>query len=258
MFGDAVTNTAIFPVIACFPEWFVQERDCPYGRASNVPLANFTWPKDHSSWVAYIAAFYSLMPLLVGVGPALAFVWTRGTRELLAVVFFVFYVAPVVFIMKHIVADRRPEGSCLVSCGMPSGHALDCVSFLTWCALEIAFSKTVNPTRKICYVTALLAVFLPVGWSRIVLRDHSLRQVLVGTVIGALMGTSWYLFLCQRFCLWTIKAVEAQVACLCSNYPLDTPLVEIPWCVTQNAELEKSAPVKNPRFSEAPSYGSAP
>jgi len=212
----------------CEPEWYSKGMDCPYGVPFGPPMGYFTWPKEDDRQVLhYLAAFYSVMPFLLAVGFPILFVFTRGLREMLAIIFFWGHKA-VMRCLKHMAAQKRPEGSCLHSCGMPSGHSLDGASFLMWFVLEVAFSRSLSLREKVLCIAAVCAVFGPVAWSRLFFKDHSLSQVSVGTGVGILCGIAWYALLQLRAIEWLLKAIVANTF-LRPNYPIDPEPEETPW-----------------------------
>lgn len=214
----------------CLPEWHFRSETCPYGKESGFGPGRFTWPHPADvNCLDYVAAFYSLMPVFMGLFFPLLFLWTRGTRELLAVVFF-WLELPVMLVLKAIEAQKRPEGSCLVSCGMPSGHAMDAMGFFFWIALEIILVRSLSIRQKSLWLAASGILLLPVGWSRTVLLDHSWPQVIVGGAVGMLCAGLWYLFLRLRLVVWALKLLCAHLRFIEANFPPDFQ-EEAPWAV---------------------------
>jgi len=187
----------------CLPEWSLQNRPCPYGVRTGLPLAHFTWPGEGATLFHYVAAFYSLNPFMVAAGALLLLLWFRGTRELLLLTFVGGVTLPTMICMKNLFAEKRPDGSCLLSCGMPSGHAMLSIGLMAWLGLEVGlpggtFPPAIPgavPWRSVIALTLLGLFFLPVGWSRVVFHDHDWPQVLAGSAVGAVQGVAWYLAL---------------------------------------------------------------
>jgi len=214
----------------CLPEWQVRGEKCPYGHVAGFGPAKYTWPHPVDvTWLHYIAAFYSLVPVFIAFLFPLLFLWTRGTRELLAVVFF-WLQLPVVLVLKAIFAERRPEGSCLVSCGMPSGHTIDSMGFVFWIALEIIMLRSLSLRQKSLWLAAWGVFLLPVGWSRTFFLDHSWAQIIVGGAVGMICGGLWYLFLRLRLVVWALKLLCAHLRFINPNFPPDFQ-EEAPWVV---------------------------
>lgn len=83
-----------------------------------------------------VCAVYGTMPWVLVAGSLLEFFIRRGTRELNFLGFVCFVTLLNELIFKNIVKQMRPERSCLVSCGMPSGHATMAIGLLTVCLLD--------------------------------------------------------------------------------------------------------------------------
>eukprot|EP00931_Biecheleriopsis_adriatica_P054621 TRINITY_DN32153_c0_g1_i1.p1 TRINITY_DN32153_c0_g1~~TRINITY_DN32153_c0_g1_i1.p1 ORF type:complete len:245 (+),score=24.31 TRINITY_DN32153_c0_g1_i1:80-814(+) len=232
-----------FTVEACLPEWFKKGESCPYGHTAGFLGGTFTWPEPSSvQWIDYVAAFYSLNPFLLLLTILLMGLWSRGARELFAFVFF--FVGNVVMgVAKLIIQQPRPEGSCSVSCGMPSGHTLTSISFFTWIALEVIYAQSIKSPQKGMILTVAGALLIPVGWSRTVFNDHSWGQVLVGASMGIVLGCFWCWLLSHRFTLWLVKLLKAWMPQTFNpNYPIDARPEEAAW---------------DPRAPGADNYGGA-
>lgn len=179
---------------ACVPEWALKGMACPHGFQSGLPFSTWTWPYEGVVTLHYVAAFYSAIPFFIMVGLPVLFLWTRGTREALAIVFW-FQLVIVMLVLKTLVALPRPEGSCLTSCGMPSGHTMVSIAYLVWICLEVGLSRAVAVQRKVLLLSAACVLLLPVGWSRTFFKDHDWPQVIVGGLVALLMACVWYFFL---------------------------------------------------------------
>ncbi|CAK8989060.1 unnamed protein product [Durusdinium trenchii] len=215
-------------VPACLPDWAQEGKSCPYGSKSGLLLGNWTWPDQGVTWIHYIGAFYSFMPMLVIFGILIYGLWTRGVRELFAFIFQGLTVV-VMTAMKLIIKQRRPVGSCSVTCGMPSGHTVATIGTFVWIALEVWAAKCMEPKQKALVLGVAGLLLIPVGWSRVLFHDHSWDQVLVGAVVGTLLAVIWYGFLTSRLAWWLIKLLKAWVPFVEVNYPIDGMTEEAPW-----------------------------
>merc|ERR1712008_55664 len=74
------------------------------------------------------------------------------------------------------------------TCGMPSGHSAYAVGLLC-----ILMQDLVLPERHHRQMRAatLLVCLLPITWSRVQLGDHSMAQVVVGSLLGAITAGMW-------------------------------------------------------------------
>lgn len=84
--------------------------------------------------------------------------------------------ATAALLLKEIIQQGRPFGSCSHSYGMPSNHVA-----LTSCFVTVqVFLYRDSPTRVLGY----LALLVSVAFSRVFLNYHTPVQCLAGTVLG--------------------------------------------------------------------------
>lgn len=151
--------------------------------------------------------FWSLVPYGMFFVLFAAFLFAGDTTSLS----FIFLMGCLVImnegILKHTINQKRPPGSCLYfkSYGMPSGHATTSIGMMTSMLLETWIDRPANvggPSRCVyslrnkCILTVvLLFMLLPVPFSRVVLYDHYVSQVLVGSVVGIVGALCWFAFM---------------------------------------------------------------
>jgi acid phosphatase family membrane protein YuiD len=91
-------------------------------------------------------------------------------------------------VLKKMFQEPRPAASASKSYGMPSGHSTNCYAWMTWSILEML----VTPGGSKAFITFLvifdLLVLGPVPYARVYLQDHTTKQVVVGSSIGAAIG----------------------------------------------------------------------
>ncbi len=217
--------------MSCSPQWFSAGQECPYGKT--LPLS-VTLPDDANGWEV-ISVGYGYVPWVVCFSILVLFVVYRGTRELAVGIGPCLAVA-VNELVKKLVEQQRPIGSCLTSCGMPSSHAATSISLLVYFLLDAGYrvrppitprsgtlpecdavrDTSVKLLKGLCCLpfswlsqyefTAYLAIWmpllLPVGISRVILMDHSASQVMAGGFIGMFVSMVWFwvvLWFRQRF-----------------------------------------------------------
>eukprot|EP00434_Breviolum_minutum_P024902 symbB.v1.2.021993.t1/scaffold1933.1/size95709/2 len=213
---------------ACVPQWAKAGQSCPFGVKAGILMGTWTWPNEGATWIHYVAAFYSFMPMTLIFAILLLGLWTRGLREVLAFIF-QFLCLIVMYILKMIIKQPRPEGSCSISCGMPSGHTLETIGTFVWICLEMCYASTISSRQKGVVIGVAGLLLIPTGWSRTVLHDHSWEQVAMGALCGTLLAISWYALLQQRVTLWLLKLVKAWLPFMELNYPVDGVVEEAPW-----------------------------
>jgi dolichyldiphosphatase len=180
-------------------KWFGDTSPCVYGQLVKIPLSSFTYPVESDS-VDIIAAIYSTMPLVILFGILCYGLLKRNFKFLLLLCGFIFHY-PFTQILKVIIKQSRPIGTCNKSPGMPSGHSFVSISvfvLITFVILEklIYIPHTTKKSRRTFFLSIFLflagILLIPVPWSRVHLKDHSVEQVVIGGILGAIWGGIWY------------------------------------------------------------------
>lgn len=175
--------------MTCEPAWSRNHLPCESGGKETLLLySSFTWPANPQP-LDYVAAFYSAMPFFALISVVLALIAFRGLWELVLLVYFPFILEASNVLLKGMFAEPRPPASCLISCGMPSGHSQASIGLGTYLVLELCRLKPAYWKWKIAAVVVLLT---PVPWSRVQLGDHSLKQVLAGSGFGIAFGLTYH------------------------------------------------------------------
>ena len=107
-------------------------------------------------------------------------------------------------VLKLFVEETRPEGSCVSSFGMPSGHAASAAAWLVHSIVWGWYGSAVQryrPSARVWISLMALLIFAPIPWSRVHLKDHSSWQCVVGILMGASVQGLWMLLL-----PWTWRA----------------------------------------------------
>lgn len=91
-------------------------------------------------------------------------------------------------VLKRVIQEPRPAASASKSYGMPSGHATNCYAWMVWCVVEILTNPSSSSGLTWLLVILALCVLGPVPLARVYLRDHTVKQVLVGCVVGTMIG----------------------------------------------------------------------
>jgi len=94
---------------------------------------------DPTSFLSVMSIFYGLVPYLVGFIYGVSFLLTGSLVPLTRLVVLGVIVVINDEILKKVVVQKRPIGSCLYfkSFGMPSGHAATSIGLLTYLLLEL-------------------------------------------------------------------------------------------------------------------------
>eukprot|EP00930_Biecheleria_cincta_P100656 TRINITY_DN9226_c0_g1_i2.p1 TRINITY_DN9226_c0_g1~~TRINITY_DN9226_c0_g1_i2.p1 ORF type:complete len:1120 (+),score=220.78 TRINITY_DN9226_c0_g1_i2:1000-4359(+) len=119
---------------ACTLPWQKEGlKQCPYGNRlpGDVTLPGGDVLREDSWFFLYVSVLYSFVPYGFGFMMFLKFAWRRGTRELYFLLFLLFIVVCNEVLVKPFFHFKRPDLSCLYSCGMPSSHAAISVGTVT-------------------------------------------------------------------------------------------------------------------------------
>ena len=166
-------------------KWFSTPPPCKNGELKRVPVSSFTAPTSPSIW-DIMAMFFSLVPLFIVVCLCIFAAYTRQFRQSVVWTAFFFMHFPITELLKIIIRQRRPEGSCNLNFGMPSGHSFAALSVLVFALFRFRFSPVL--------LGLAILMLAPVPWARVQLRDHSVAQAAVGGVLGATWGLVWVRF----------------------------------------------------------------
>jgi membrane-associated phospholipid phosphatase len=154
-----------------------------------------------------IMIIYSLIPVILPILLLVKLCWRRDTSSLLGIGFLGLIMLFSEGILKHLVKQTRPIGSCDCSYGMPSSHSATSYGFLVWIYLEVGFPIAgfeklngargwSNPQyRRVVYLVTSTVSFVPVPFSRVYFLYHSVAQVLVGIIVGSILALGWFGFL---------------------------------------------------------------
>jgi len=232
-----LAGLAVANAVLCRPEWAKRDGDdhCPYGTRLS---GDVTKPND-ADFGEWLCVIWSFIPFAwVGVVAVMLCI-RRGTTELLMLIFPAIQVAFNEVCVKQLVKQQRPEGSCCLTCGMPSSHATMSAGYIVWLLLEILVHtpadaavssedaaanleaglaepepKTIGPcsAHKIGAAFVVLSCFLPVMPCRHVLKDHSADQIAVGAAVGFVEAVVWF-FVLRQFIHPCLPAVHNSDTC---------------------------------------------
>lgn len=210
--------------MSCRPQWSLNGEPCPSGWQVPLPTAALTWPK-HAGLLDVVSVIFCCVPLVMLVANFLLLALRRTLRELLLFAFYPCLLQLIIGASQHLVFDDpRPARSCLVSCGMPSGH---CATALSVFALLVCEVRRCAPPRwssgRRAPVVAFASVaLLPIPLARVQLGDHFPRQAAAGSATGVVIGILYFLLLRQLQTRVEARAAsraaaghEAPDACCC-------------------------------------------
>jgi len=139
----------------------------------------------------YVAIFFGFTPVVLPLLLIAAALYLR-TKRLLFYSTFPIVCAVYVLLIKAVIEEDRPAGSACYDKGMPSSHAAIAIGLTVMLALDCAFNDRHPLKYKVPLMTAALLLLLPVPYSRVWLKDHSMSQVTVGVLVGIVLGSLWF------------------------------------------------------------------
>lgn len=208
--------------MGCQHLWQQEHQDCPYGFKLPFDVTwpdaakahSYGLPADESSevWI-FVNVLYSYVPLTVLVVHMLRLIVVRGSRELCIASVLIFTFVLNELILKQVFRHPRPEESCCTSCGMPSSHSAFALSLWGFHAYELLWRLQLRPFSWVDWehlresakeaqraamrswdeLDALQCLLLcgfwtvllgPVPFTRVILGDHSVEQVMIGSIVG--------------------------------------------------------------------------
>eukprot|EP00656_Telonema_subtile_P050503 TRINITY_DN6556_c0_g2_i1.p1 TRINITY_DN6556_c0_g2~~TRINITY_DN6556_c0_g2_i1.p1 ORF type:complete len:359 (+),score=61.24 TRINITY_DN6556_c0_g2_i1:181-1257(+) len=169
--------------------------------ANGTALPGDVTAPDSPSFGEVLAVIWSFLPYACGLGLVVEVFRRRTMWPLLMLLMAGMIVVVNEGFFKRVISQDRPSGSCLSSKGMPSSHAELSIGFWWYFHLECFFKRHLTSTHawtgkdKMTVMIAVYVLLLPVPFTRVVLHDHSWAQVGVGALVGAVIGTIWFVAL---------------------------------------------------------------
>jgi membrane-associated phospholipid phosphatase len=180
----------------------------------------------------FVSVFYTIIPfVMVGLWLTM-FAFTR--RLSLLMLMFVGGIGSAIneYALIYISREERPKESCIDAegKGFPSGHALNAMALFTWCFFEVLTRPYYTWRRRIFLIFVTGVVFIPVGPLRLVVHDHTWRQVWAGMVAGVLWGfIVWVVdrFIIARFLMEPF--FSSRIARILLKYDYDPEFLYSHW-----------------------------
>lgn len=166
-----------------------------------VPLSLTLVEYPEGDFIGKILALTSLLPFMIIVG-FLTLILFR--RDLHTIAFFAGILINdcINFILKHTICEARPirRQNVYVEYGMPSTHAQFMWFFTAYIFLFVCIrlhyntrTTTLENFWRLSTIIGSIIVAILVTYSRVYLLYHSNSQVLCGTLLGVILGITWFL-----------------------------------------------------------------
>ncbi|KAL3663154.1 hypothetical protein V7S43_011565 [Phytophthora oleae] len=206
---DSVDYVRCTTFAQCCEMWGEDSKRCERGPCTNTWIMrkffSLSMPLDSVTFWEVICTVYSMVPYLVLITIIVESLlrsrrYTRVFAILLPIILTVLNTVILVKVLGECDDCPRPAGSCLVSNGLPSGHATNAIGLWIWLVLEAVVGvghrvRRWPPRRKAVVVFFATLVLTPVPYSRYFLGDHTALQVAVGSADGLVLGTAYFFFI---------------------------------------------------------------
>ncbi|KAJ6235675.1 dolichyldiphosphatase 1 [Anaeramoeba flamelloides] len=169
-----------------------------------------------TAFFSYLMVYMSFNLYYFSVVLAILFFLLRR----LSILYIIFFTAVQILlnekILKNIIRQDRPKGSCSDDYGMPSSHSLLDLFWVTWFVLEITIGTRKNLKLKnkilITFVVLLNTVLVP--YSRYYLGYHTGLQIIIGSIMGFFWGLLNFFFISRynnkmKKWLWSWRITKA-------------------------------------------------
>ncbi|KAG7394486.1 hypothetical protein PHYBOEH_005147 [Phytophthora boehmeriae] len=192
----------------CCELWGEDSKRCERGPCTNTWIMrkffSLSMPTDSVTFWEVVCTVYSMVPYLVLITIIVEALvrsrrYTRVFAILLPIILTVLNTVILVKLLGECDECPRPAGSCLVSNGLPSGHATNSIGLWTWIVLETLVGVGVrvrrwSVRRRALIVFVATLVMTPVPYSRYFLGDHTTLQIVVGSADGFVLGVLYFFF----------------------------------------------------------------
>ncbi|KAG7392768.1 hypothetical protein PHYPSEUDO_014255 [Phytophthora pseudosyringae] len=223
---DSVDYVRCTSFAQCCEMWGEGSKRCERGPCTGTWIMrkffSLSMPLDGVTFWEVVCTVYSMVPYLALIAIiAEALLRSRRYTRVFAILLPIILTVLNTVILVKVLGDcdecPRPAGSCLVSNGLPSGHATNAIGLWIWIVLEtiVGVGERVrrwSPRRKAVVVLFATLVFTPVPYSRYFLGDHTAVQVAVGAADGLVLGVAYFFFIRWRGMRRAVDALARVVA----------------------------------------------
>ncbi|KAE9297368.1 hypothetical protein PF008_g23762 [Phytophthora fragariae] len=188
---DSVDYVRCTTFAQCCEMWGDDSKRCERGPCTSTWIMrkffSLSMPLHSVTFWEVVCTVYSMVPYLVLIAIIVeALLRSRCYTRVFAILLPILLTVLNTVILVKILGDcddcPRPRGSCLVSNGLPSGHATNAIGLWIWIVLEtiVGVGERVrrwSVGRKAVAVFFATLVLVPVPYSRYFLGDHTALQV---------------------------------------------------------------------------------
>ncbi|KAE8993140.1 hypothetical protein PR003_g20958 [Phytophthora rubi] len=223
---DSVDYVRCTTFAQCCEMWGDDSKRCERGPCTSTWIMrkffSLSMPLHSVTFWEVVCTVYSMVPYLVLIAIIVeALLRSRCYTRVFAILLPILLTVLNTVILVKILGDcddcPRPRGSCLVSNGLPSGHATNAIGLWIWIVLEtiVGVGERVrrwSVGRKAVAVFFATLVLVPVPYSRYFLGDHTALQVAVGSADGLVLGVVYFFFIRWQGMRRAVDALARVVA----------------------------------------------
>ncbi|KAK6334952.1 Dolichyldiphosphatase 1 [Orbilia javanica] len=147
---------------------------------------------DPSDPISLVAAYLSLVPQALMIVYAVL-IFSHRELEIILACAGQLGCEAINYVLKRVIKEARPSNLKGKGYGMPSSHTQFMFFFATYISLWIALrNKFIPKPIKTFLLLSLSALAVGVAGSRVYLHYHTVKQVLVGSGAGVVIGLGWF------------------------------------------------------------------
>ncbi|KAI4223269.1 MAG: hypothetical protein L6R36_005560 [Xanthoria steineri] len=223
------------------------------------PLTSFSVTHisyDASDPIAYICAWLALVPQILCVVYA-TLIWSSREVEIFLMFAGQMGCEVLNFLLKRMIKGERPPRIKSKGYGMPSSHAQFVAFFSVYLTLFLLFRHKPHPSDTHT-PTTLAERLLLAAWSfvfaatvcasRVYLQYHTVNQVLVGSLVGALTAVAWFgVTTMARRKGWIQRALESRALMMLRvrDLVVEEDLAESGWERWKNVSRRRQLDLRN-------------
>ena len=159
------------------------------------------FPPDTKDLIEMLMVLVSLIPYPIAVLLLFLPAYYRTSRTFLILIM-ILLESFIVFALKRIIREPRPNYLCNEQFGFPSNHSCFLTCILFWFVAEQVCLPAHLQFKYKTYLIAFGLIYPFILYSRYYLNYHSLVQIFGGFILGIIIGVGWFLlnikyFLCN-------------------------------------------------------------
>jgi membrane-associated phospholipid phosphatase len=173
----------------CYPKWKKDGKQCPYGTSLLMHVTKQTHTTLFNQ-ASIIGSYVFVLSVVI----VLYQIWDSTLKIKYKCILTATYPLVIIInelIFKRILKIQRPEGSCNTTCGFPSGHSVTSSYLAGLSFVLIKYAKNKKLYKVLFAIT--VSLWLITCISRVGVKDHSIPQVIAGSIEGIVFSSVVYI-----------------------------------------------------------------